>query len=782
MDKLSDSAEELRLELLREIEETNQRIEEQNKKAALVGAEERKRLEKRIEKEKEKLKILQKQAEPLEKQNTLAEEYEDLQDSLGTSFTKLNINARKLITTNKVGGSAFASLAKDILDLKEQQFGLSDDELKINQKKLELYSNLYTSITTQAEEAAKVKDEILGQNDAANRRLKFEESIASLGPAEQKKLKDLFQLNENLIQKEERLNQIKEEGNRLYEKLPGFLQDGVDLAKDLGKGLMSGMLPLVLIGLLLAAAVDSFTELSAASKKFREETGITASQSKDLDNQVKKIRNNFSQLGIAADDVYDTISALKGEFADNARLSEALVSSMTVLNKNFGIAQKDAAKVSMIMQSMAGLSAETAQGVSQQVAQMANLAGIAPSQVFADIAESAESTYTYFKGDVNLIAKQAIEARRLGTTLKDVLKTTEDLLDFENGIEKELVAATFVGGQFNLSQARALAYAGKNVDAQKEILRQVERSGRFADQDMFTKKVLADAAGMTVEQLTKQLQIQKLLTGLTDDEAIKAQQAIDKGLDITNLTQDQLMNKTKELAAQQEIADKVTQMENSFKGIVASLGTALLPLMEGLAPLITMIAESLGFVFKVLNFIPGVFPAIIAGLTAMWLMTMKVAIAAKMAAIAKVWSAYGAMPFVGVALAAGVVAALISSMSSAKNVGDVMSPANGRTQISTKEGGLLNLSPNDDLVAAPNAIENLNAASNIGKTSLSPNNMGNAGTFSGIDTLVKEMKALRQEFSNKENNVYLDGQKVTSGIVLASEKSSRNNFSYGQRK
>jgi hypothetical protein len=44
------------------------------------------------------------------------------------------------------------------------------------------------------------------------------------------------------------------------------------------------------------------------------------------------------------------------------------------------------------------------------------------------------------------------------------------------------------------------------------------------------------------------------------------------------------------------------------------------------------------------------------------------------------------------------------------------------------------------------------------------------------------MKALRKEFSNKSNNVYLDGQKVTSGIVLASERSSRNNFSYGQRK
>ena len=671
---------------------------------------------------------------------------------------------------------------QDILDLKEEQFGLSDDELKINQKKLEVYSNLYTSIINQAEIADQTKADMLGQNEAASRRLKFEESIANLGPVEQKKLKDLFELNENLIQQEERLNQIQEEGNKLYEKLPGFLQDGVDLAKDLGKGLMSGMLPLVLIGLLLAAALDSFTEISAASKKFREETGLTASQSKDLDNQVKNIRNNFSQLGIKADDVYDTIGALKGEFADNARLSEAVVSSMTILNKNFGIAQKDAAKVSMIMQSMAGLSAETAQGVSQQVAEMANLAGVAPSQVFKDIADSAEETYTYFKGDINLIARQAIEARRLGSTLKDVLKTTEDLLDFENGIEKELVAATFVGGQFNLSQARALAYAGKNVEAQKEILRQVERTGKFADQDMFTKKVLADAANMTVEQLTKQLQIQKLLSGLSDDEALKAQAAIDKGLNLNGLTQDQLMNKTKELAKQEEIADKVTQIENAFKGIVASLGTALLPLMEGLAPLVTMVAEAFGFVFKVLNFIPGVFPAIIAGLTAMWLMTMKVAIAAKMAAIAKVWSAYGAMPFIGVALAAGVVGALISSVAKAKSVGDVMSPANGRTQISTKEGELLNLSPNDDLVAAPNAIENLNRASDAGKLSLLPMGMGGAGTSVAIDILVKEMKALRQEFSNKSNNVYLDGQKVTSGIVLASEKSSRNNFSYGQRK
>ena len=108
---------------------------------------------------------------------------------------------------------------------------------------------------------------------------------------------------------------------------------------------------------------------------------------------------------------------------------------------------------------------------------------------------------------------------------------------------------------------------------------------------------------MTVEQLIKQKLIQKRLGNLSEAEKRRVTDAMDKGLDITSMSEDQLAAKTQQLTKEQEIADKVTQMENSFKGIVASLGTALLPLMEGLAPLVTMVAEAFGFVFKVLNFI-----------------------------------------------------------------------------------------------------------------------------------------------------------------------------------
>jgi len=120
----------------------------------------------------------------------------------------------------------------------------------------------------------------------------------------------------------------------------------------------------------------------------------------------------------------------------------------------------------------------------------------------------------------------------------------------KKGIEKELVAATFLGGQFSLSQARALAYAGKQVDAQKEVLRQVERYQKFADMDPFTKQAVADAVNMTVDELGKQIMMQRKLTNLSDAQAKLVGEAMENGLDITNLNEAQLQQKVHELEKQ----------------------------------------------------------------------------------------------------------------------------------------------------------------------------------------------------------------------------------------
>ena len=785
--------------LLREREEIMQRLEERNKRIATAGADEIKRLEKRNQKDKEHLGNIGNQLDALTEITDKVEDYADfwkkaaekqqdyldLQEDFGTSFAKLTPQVKNLLVSQEKGGGAFAAITARILDIKKKEINASGDELaSLESRRAELEKIRQTQIDS-ADSLAMEKEAFFGISDAAKRRQEFQSSIVGLSEEDKKLAEEIFERNQLLLAQQERYVELKSQMSDITNSLPEGLSSLVSGITSLVKGIAKGLGPIVIIAGLISLAIKEFTELNSAAKKFREETGLTANQTEDIDNQVKSIRQEFADLGVEAEDVYESVKALKTEFGDSIPFTKGIVSSLTVMNKNFGIAQSDAAAVNMIFQSMAGLTAQTAQNVSMQLVDLAQMSGVAPSQLFKDIAESAEESYKYFKGDINALGRAAIEARRLGTNLKGVLKTTESLLDFENGIEKELVAATFVGGQFNLTQARALAFAGKSVEAQKEILRQVQRTGDFRNKDVFTQRALADAAGMSVEEISKQLTMQERLVGLSDEQKKLVADAMDKGLSLTDLTDSQLQDKVKELAAQKQIADSVTKMENAFKGIAASLGTAVVPLLEGLTPVITILAEGFGFIFKVLNLVPGLFPAIIAGLGAMYIMSKKVAIAQKMAAIAKVYSTYGAMPFIGVALAAGVIAAMMASMGKAKNVGDMAITDGGKTRISTQEGGIFAPSSNDQIAVGPGVVDRLDRLNQAGKLAQASTIPFTGGTAAAgaIGILVQEMKALRADMNSGKirTNTYLDGQKVTTGIAVASEQSTRNNFSYGQR-
>jgi hypothetical protein len=84
-------------------------------------------------------------------------------------------------------------------------------------------------------------------------------------------------------------------------------------------------------------------------------------------------------------------------------------------------------------------------------------------------------------------------------------------------------------------------------------------------------------------------------------------------------------------------------------------------------------------------------------------------------AAAKISGAMAATVGLGaIAILGGIavgIGAMMSSVSKAKSVGDMSSPASGKTQVSTKEGGIFELSRNDDFAAAPGLIEKLNTPS-----------------------------------------------------------------------
>jgi len=793
--------------LLEENAEIKERIRVINEKIATAQGSEKDDLERMIAMEKIRLQAQTASAKELQKRQKFLEE----EESITKRILNISDGANKVLNRHNTQYSSIASISAEIIKRKEEELALDGDALKQSKEGTAALESITAEVVRKAEELAAIKHH---QSEGDKQIEEFQRSIANLTGTARQEAEAQLAVMKNLNAQIARTEALHEANHELLHHMPGFIGDAIGFAKQFAAQIVAMGAPLAIMYALLGAALHSFIALDAAAQDFRKETGLLNSQTKDLVHNAHHIEMNFRDAGVELKDVFDTAKALKEEFSDTVNVSEEVLASLTVMGKNFGVSAGNAAKVQSVLESVGGLSSETAANVGNQVAEMAKLAGVAPDKVFKDIAENAEAASTFFKGDINALTRNAIQAQRMGTSLKQQVSLAEKLLDFENGIEQEMVAATFVGGEFNLSRARALAMEGKLQEANEETLKQIQRSGDFRQKDYFTQQQLAKAAGMSVEEINKQLMMQEKLNGLTEEEKKLASDAIDKGLDITNMTKEQLAEETKKIAAQNEQQGQLARMQNAFMGIVATIGGALSPLLEGVATVLNLImipinAAADGFAALV-GFMKEALPltaALVAGAatyfyyknqalitdkaSAAWAVVKTGAEATYNGIIAagnlikkrgllgaiaemamRAFTSVSSIPFIGpilgVAAAAGALALGYQYYSKA---GDVMSPAGGKTRISTKEGGLFELSKNDDLMAGPGLAGA--AAGGSGGGSLS-------ALAAPLAAVVNEIKALRADMASGKIAVYMDSAKVTSNVNTQVEKTTRNSYNMGQ--
>lgn len=785
--------------LLEENAEIKERIRIINEKIALATGSERDDLEAIAQTEKIRLRLQSDSVKELKKREKFFEE----EESITKRILDISHGANKVLNRQNTQYSSIASISAEIIKRKEQELTLDGDALKQSQEGTAALESITAEVVRKAEELAAIKHH---QSEGDKEIEKFQRSIAGLTGQARIEAEAQLEAMKNINTQTARTEALHEANHDLLHHMPGFIGDAVGMMKKMVAQVAAMGAPLVIMYALIGAALHSFIALDAAAQDFRKETGLLNSQTKDLVNNAHHIEMNFRDAGVELKDVFDTAKALKEEFSDTVNVSEEVLASLAVMGKNFGVSASNAAKVQSVLESVGGLSSETAANVGNQVANMAKLAGVAPDKVFKDIAENAEAASTFFKGDINALTKNAIQAQRMGTSLKQQVSLAEKLLDFENGIEQELVAATFVGGEFNLSRARALAMEGKLQEANEETLKQVQRSGDFRKKDYFTQQQLAKAAGMSVEEINKQLMMQEKLNGLTEEEKKLASDAIDKGLDITNMTKEQLAEETKKIAAQNEQQGQLARMQNAFMGIVATVGGVLSPLLEGVATILNLILMPINAVVEgfahMVDYIKeisdvalvfaGTLGTILAITNAKFLIDQAgLAIDAAKAGYSKLQAAYevkgllpliaamaakafsalGGIPVVGPVLGAAAAAgAYMLGKSYMQKAGDVMSPADGKTRISTKEGGLFELSKNDDLMAGPGLA---GAAAGGGGGGLS-------ALAAPLAAVVNEIKALRADMASGKIAVYMDSAKVTSNVNTQVEKTTRNSYNIGQ--
>jgi hypothetical protein len=779
-----------------DIERTNQRIEEQNKRMATARLKDKRALEEMMKLEDKKLKALKDQTKALEQAKNAdekrvqdAEDLVDLQEDLTSSFEGLSNKAKKLISTQKLGAASLASLGEEIILAKQQEQELEGSAKVKAADRLKVLQDQYDSYVSQAEESANAQRGLFGGLQIDKQRYEFEKSIAKLSKEQQETLRGVYEQEEKLAKIQERYNELQEKSSEMFEELPEPLQK-IYKGITAFAGALKAMAPELLVLGAIGLAAEAFFELDEAAEEYRKTGGMTAKQTEQLAHEVHEIEMDYRKIGVDSKLVFDIANDLGNTFSDIAHFSKETLGAMSAVVARTGTSTENAAKVQAIFEQTAGVTSETAANLQMQVASLSQQAGVSPKEVLDDIANSAETTSKFFKGDVNLLKQQAIQAHRLGTTLDKMAATSEKLLDFESGIEEELTAATFVGGQFNLSRARALAMEGKLAEAQEETLNQIQRSGDFSKQDYFTQQQLAKAAGMSTEEITKQLGMRKKLEHLSASEKAAAEAAMKAGLDISDIKEEDLKRKTEEFAEQQKINGQVTDLSNQFKGIVATVGGALMPVIKSLAPVIEAIMIPLGWAADILKFMVEHFTtiasiaSIIAGISAIiyanelktWYLEKQKLITTVAQGVAEktkaLFSLQGAaatemgslaqVPFgVGLLGAAAVIGGMIALFHS---IGDGAFPASGGgAMISTKEGGLFKTSENDDIAVGPGILQ--------------PRS-GGKGNGGGMGAVVNAIAGLRNDMAGGKIGVYMDGARVTAGVAGNANQSTRNNYAF----
>jgi len=209
-------------------------------------------------------------------------------------------------------------------------------------------------------------------------------------------------------------------------------------------------------------------------------------------------RNRFRKVIFGS-----TFDAFKDAFGNLNNASFVSLFRSKVLGVRFGVEQTDVAKILRAQTEISGLTQGQALNVQNSIAALASRQGVLAKDVFADIASNTEIFAKFAKDGGQNIGLAAVQARKLGLSLDTVGTIAESVLDFQSSIEGELKASLLIGRQLNLNRARELALAGDLAGLQQEIVSLVGSEQELNRLNIIQRKSLAQALGITVEQLGK---------------------------------------------------------------------------------------------------------------------------------------------------------------------------------------------------------------------------------------------------------------------------------------
>ena len=362
--------------------------------------------------------------------------------------------------------------------------------------------------------------------------------------------------------------------------------------------------------LLIGMAVKRFFDLEAKSLEFRQELGLAASSTKDIESAAADVNREMAGYGVNLDQAYEAATALTKELGSTMLVTKDQIKMVAMMNAGLGISADSAVGVYETFKNLSGGSSEVAKNLSLTTVALSTAAGVPLDQVMGDIAGASETVYAMSQGTGVELAVAAIEARRLGTNIESISSSMESALDFESSISNEMKMASMLGRHISMDAMRQAAFAGDQVKYMEEQQKVMSEIGDLSEMNMHQRKSIAAAMGMEVGELMKMQSQTKALAAL-ENGTVAQKQALAEYQKQRNAA---LNGETKSLAEQGMEILKQQQAETVKANIMAQinklmteLGSVLLPIIEGafklIMPVLNVIFWILGMIVDVIGFI-----------------------------------------------------------------------------------------------------------------------------------------------------------------------------------
>ncbi len=552
---------------------------------------------------------------------------------------KLSIDQLKTLKKKASQRQSDASAAaKELTD----QFRIEAKSLGTAKEKRAFY-NKQTDAVKAALAFQRNEDETLQSiNDKINQRIKFETEvnknlglggnlIKGIGGALEKMGMGGLAKQLGLEDAQKKMRSVAEEVTKSGDELDTMQKKRKVLSagfSSMGKSLIKNLKDPLSIGLFLFKGIfDAVTSVDKQSGELAKNLNISYSEAADLSTELSEAANKSGSMTITAAGLGEALMAANGELGifnvtidDNLKLFQKL-------HKTAGLTYAELSGVKSITDATGGDLEKNTKEIMAQARLTGQKLGVAlnEKEVLKDISKVSKATTLSLGMSTAELSKAVSTAKALGMEMSQVEGIADGLLDFESSIANEMKAELLLGKNINLEKARQAALNNDIATVAEEIAKQAGSAAEFGEMNRIQQQALADAVGMSREELAKSLFVQEQIGNLTGEEYELRKQQIEK-LEAQGLSQAQIKEKLgkqsindlkKQNSVQENLNKSIKKMKEAFVSIAAPLMQLITPVVDLLVPAFELLSYILVPISETFKGISGILTGNIESLSTM---------------------------------------------------------------------------------------------------------------------------------------------------------------------